>query len=73
MAHVAHRHAARLPPRLERMFKHIYGAERATGATATAAMRIAAATVNQYRAEHDLLIDDIGRRGWWPGKQRRRR
>lgn len=69
MAHVA----ARLPPRLERMFKHIYGAERANGATAAVAMRIAAATVNKYRAEHDLLIEDIGRRGWWPGKRRRRR
>ena len=73
MQHIRRHHAMRLPPKLERMFKHIYGAERAAGATEQLALRVAAATVNQYRAQHGLLIEDIGRRGWYPGKKRGRR
>lgn len=80
MAHVARqrtrmniRHVAPATPKLQRMFKHVFNSARKEGYSAKAATRIAAATVNQYRAEHGLTIEEHGRRGWWPGKRQRRR
>lgn len=57
-------------PPLQRMFKHIYNGARASGKSHAESMRIAAATVNQYRTERGLTIGTRGRRGWWPGKKR---
>jgi len=60
-------------PRLERMFKHVFNSLRAEGYEVDDAVKIAAATVNKHRASAGLLVEDAGRRGWWPGKRARRR
>ena len=67
------RHVAPATPKLQRIFKHVYNSARKEGHSDKDALRIAAATVNQYRAEHGLTIEERGRRGWWPGKKIRSR
>lgn len=62
-----------LDPKLRRMYAHIYNGLRREGLSDADALRIAAATVNKHRAEHGLTIAEHGRRGWWPGKEPRRR
>ena len=62
-----------LDPRLRRMYKHIYNDARRQGLDDAEALHLAAATVNRYRADHGLTIKEHGRRGWWPGKEPRRR
>lgn len=66
------RHVAPVTPKLQRMFKHIFNSLRREGVRVKDAIRIAAAKVNQFRADRGLTIEEVGRRGWWPGKRKRR-
>lgn len=55
-------------PHEQRMFAHVYNSLRDKGKQHEEAERIAAAKVNQYRRTHGLLVDDVGRGRWYPGK-----
>ena len=58
-------------PKRKRHFIRLYNALRDAGRSHRDAERIAAAKVNQYRAEHGELVSDVGRsRAWYPGKKR---
>ncbi len=64
--------------KLQRMFKHVYNSLRVEGVADADAVRIAAARVNQHRADIGITIEEIGRAkasryGWWPGKKVRRK
>lgn len=56
-------------PRLQRMLKHIYNSQRDRGVSHEVALRVAAAKVNQYRRVHGMLVGDVGRKAWYPGKK----
>lgn len=63
----------------ERQYKHVLASSLASGKPEKVAVRIAAATVNKYRAEHAgddgprLVTEGGSRRQWFPGKKRRAR
>lgn len=59
---------AKNTPRLQAMFKHIFNSCLDEGKTKKEAERIAAAKVNQFRRRHGLLVEDVGRDLWYPGK-----
>ncbi len=55
-------------PHLQKMFKHIYNSLRDQGRDHAESERIASAKVNQLRRKRGLLIEDVGRARWYPGK-----
>lgn len=55
-------------PHERRMFVRIYNSLRDRGESHREAEKIAAAKVNQFRRKSGLLIEDVGRGRWYPGK-----
>lgn len=64
-------------PLLRRMYKHVYNSCRRRGLGEEDAVRVAAATVNAYRARLGVTAAEFGREAalalpddlaWWPGR-----
>lgn len=64
-------------PLLRRMYKHVYNSCRQRGLGEEDAVRVAAATVNAYRARLRVTAAELGREAalalpddlaWWPGR-----
>lgn len=55
-------------PNERRMLARIYNSLRDQGKSHKEAERVATAKVNQFRRRKGLLIEDVGRGRWYPGK-----